>query len=281
MTRIYTMHDYSRQYTLIKRVVIAFILLVLLYRWYAGLLPYQVQGAEMMRVQYYALLHFYKFTGLNDVLLVSKWGTYLYTVALFAVPVLCFRYTKSLVLNWSMYLLIILYYVSQSAALAFSAHYWVGIIVCATIFLTVNERKFSFIWVGIRYWVCIMYLSAFLWKLIHGAIFQYEFGEAVFKNNLATYMYLYPDSWMTSLYSFCLRYPFILNIGTMVCFLIEGLFLIGLFTRKYDRFFILFILLLHHLLYLFVDTLFVEWYILVLPFLGLRFWEHLQDRVKH
>lgn len=263
---------------LIKRTYILLILAFYIYRYYSHLLPYQLHGSSMTKILYYPELHLYKFLHLDEWLVEHPVTSIIYSIVLIIVPILLFIAPRNRFLSISFILLQILYHTSCIASMTHAVHFWMGVILLSWIFLAWKEKTFDLVWEGLRYAICIAYVSAFLWKIIHGAFFQWDFGEAVFKQNLTTYYFLYPDTFMHAVYAFFLEHPYLLNIGTYLSFLMEGAFLIGFFTKKYDTFFIISILLLHHFLYLFVDTLFIEWYILILPFITMKTWAKLNNR---
>jgi len=263
---------------LMKRTYILFVLAFYLYRYYSHLLPHQLHGASMTKILYYPELHLYKFLHLDEWLIEHPLMSIFYSIVLIVVPILLFISPKNRFLSISFIFLQILYHTSCIASMTHAVHFWMGVILLSWIFLPRKEKTFDVVWEGLRYAICIAYVSAFLWKIINGAFFQLDFGEAVFKQNLTTYYFLYPDSFMHSVYAFFLENPYLLNIGTYISFLLEGAFVIGFFSKKYDTFLIISILLLHHFLYLFVDTLFIEWYILILPFIGMKTWTNLNRR---
>lgn len=266
---IRAMHPYE---LLIKRSILIITIGFYMYRYYAHLLPHQLIGAPLTKILYYPEFHAYRWLGLDDLLIQSPIGSAVYSIVLVLIPVLLLWRPRHRILSILFIISLLLYHTTQGVHMTHAVHFLVGIVLVSAIFLARRPSVFDVIWEGIRYGVCILYGSAFIWKFLHGAFFQIDFGTAAFKSNLATYLYLYPESNMTLLYRFFLQYPVLLNIGTYLSFLIEGAFIIGFFTKRFDIYLIIFILFLHHALYLFVDTLFVEWYILVLPFIPLSLW---------
>jgi|GEM_PF-644541 len=272
--------DFSNHTILIKRVILLVIIGYFCFRWYSHLMPYQLLGAPLAKVEYNILSLSYRFINadnlLNQNLPISIFGS----ISLLLIPILLLKYTNNKILGWLFVFNNLMYHVYYTTHTAFFYHYWAGVIIISIVFLSTDKISVNFIWKGIRYIICTLYVSAFFWKFANGAIFQFDFGESVFKRNLSNFLYLYPESFMTAVYQFFLSNPILLNLGTYACFLMEGAFLIAYFTTKYDKLLILNILLLHHFLYLFIDTLFIEWYILALPFLSVKFWNTLQLKLN-
>jgi hypothetical protein len=266
--------------SLIKRSVIIFILSFYLFRWYSHLLPYHYSGATMVRINYNLYMHLYRLLEFDYIITHSKIVAIVFTLLLFFVPIVLFIKINSKF--WSILFIILnfVYNLIYTTHINYALHYLEGFVILSLIFLTYTNVKFNLVWQGLRLFICLTYFIAFVWKFVNGAFFQIDYGEAVFKKNLATYMFLNPDSYMTSIYYYFLQHPLLLNLGTYVCFLMEGVLIIGLFTKKYDKYLIINILLLHHLLYLFVDTLFIEWYIFILPFLTPAFWNKMEHKIN-
>lgn len=264
----------------IKRSVLLLTLIFYVWRWMSHLLPYQLNAAQMTKILYYPELHAYKFFGLDDVLIGHQMGSIIYSLLLVIIPMLLWFSPRHKFLSVAYVVSLLLYHTTQIAHMTHSVHFMVGMVVMSFIFMARSARTFDLVWEGLRYVVCMIYGSAFVWKILHGALWQWDFGEAVFKSNLATYYLQSPDTLTSRLYAVFLEHPWMLNVGTYVSFLLEGLFIVGFFTKKYDTFLWLGIFVLHHVLYLFVDTLFVEWYVFVLPFLTYSFWKKLNNHQK-
>jgi len=275
-----TVRDVAPYMVPIKRSIILWVIICLLYRAYTHLLPVQLHAAPLTKVLYYPEFHLYKFLSLDAVLVQNYWGAFIYTALLFIIPILLFWKPQHLLLSVLFIISNLLYHTVQGVHMTHAVHFLAGSTLLSFIFLARQALSFNLLWEGLRYVVCTIYVTAFIWKFIHGAIFQWEFGEAVFKSNLATYLYLNPSGMMRSIYAYFLSHPYLLNAGTLIAFLMEGVFVVGYFTKRWDTYLIIALLLLHHLLYIFVDTLFVEWYILILPFLSLKVWKKISPKVS-
>lgn len=277
MEAVYNVRDAHPYELLIKRSLLLLILMFLLYRLYAHLLPHQLMAAPLTKILYYPELHAYRWLGLDDILVKSSIGSRIFSAVLFIIPLGLLWKPRHVMLSWMLILSMLFYHTVQAAHMTHSVHFLVGVIIMSFIFLARDPKVFNVMWDGLRYAVCGVYVSAFLWKIIHGAFFQFEFGEAVFKSNLATYYFLHSEGWMRDMYAFFLTHPYLLSIGTYLSFIGESLFIFGFFTKRWDAFLIIVILLLHHFLYLFVDTLFVEWYIFIWPLISIGVWRRLSE----
>ena len=76
----------------------------------------------------------------------------------------------------------------------------------------------------------------------------------------------FPTSTLTNLYKFLIVRPYILNIGAIFIFLIEGLMIIGFFTRKFDHILLFIPIIIHIATYFFADVFFIDMLIGVFTF---------------
>jgi hypothetical protein len=136
-----------------------------------------------------------------------------------------------------------------------------------------RHRHFGQWWLAMRYYVCYIFFTAFLWKLWYGSLFQWNGGLLFFREYAAPYLLAHPQGWLTTSYRCLLEHPFLLNLGEKLVFAAQGLFLAGCCTTKYDRFFIVFLALFITGLLVFGHHFFVEFTVLVLPLLHTRDWE--------
>ncbi|MEO6330037.1 MAG: hypothetical protein ABIO55_13965, partial [Ginsengibacter sp.] len=116
-------------------------------------------------------------------------------------------------------------------------------------------------------YICYIYVMSFIWKIgINNSFFYWNQGVGSAKINLAEYIYHNPDSYMSSIFNFFLAHPLLLNTGNTFIFLLEGLMVIGFFTKKYDRLLMVFPMIIHLGTYIFADVFFIEMLVLIFAF---------------
>jgi len=119
------------------------------------------------------------------------------------------------------------------------------------------------------YLTCLIYVLAFQWKTVWGNSFYYlHQGVSTFKSNLVDYLSLNPGTTMTAIYEWFLRHPWLLNAGEKGVVLLAGIMVMGLFTKKYDRYLIWGPVIIHSVTYFFSDVFFIELLVLDLSFLS-------------
>lgn len=243
------------------------VLLSLLYRWWAHSLMSQL-AAPVLVYPYVDLTYW----GLH-LANIPQWisGYYvvavLFDVLLFGTALGSFIFTQKRIFPIVFTLLYLVYFVSYNSFGAHHTHCMVGVLLIGIPFWFRTEKTFGLMWQGLRYFALWVYSSAFLWKLFRGSLFNFEQGVAIFMNENATHIALNPDAWMNGVYAFFIAHPtlsFVANVGAV---LMEGLFIIGFFTKKYDWVWIVLPIIFHTMTYLFVHVMFYELLILNLAFL--------------
>lgn len=99
-----------------------------------------------------------------------------------------------------------------------------------------SQKAFSYTWEGLRYFFLFSYSAAFLWKFLRFSWLQSDQGVLIMKRNLAPYLYYNPDTFLANVYVWFLNNPFWVNAIFIIGFIAEGAFIIGFFTKKYDKY---------------------------------------------
>jgi hypothetical protein len=122
-----------------------------------------------------------------------------------------------------------------------------------------SDLSWNFLWESARYYICYLYSISFIWKAFGGkSLIFWNMGANSLKANMVEYIYYYPASIWTSLYKFLIVHPYIINIGTILIFVLEGAMVIGFFTKKFDSIILFFPIIIHVSTYLFADVFFFD-----------------------
>lgn len=222
----------------------------------------------------------FNYFGLREILYQSYIGGLIFSILIVVFNVLAIIYTKN---RWFIAVFAILFFIyalGYNIHLTHSSHTFSGVILLPFCFLFINKSNFDLFWEAYRYYVCWIYLSAFLMKLYFGAFFQFNFGELTFKENIAWLMYMYPESWRVALSSFFIRNPFLLIIGYYIMIPLEGFFGLGFFTKKMDKYFLLLIPFIHLVFYFFIDVVFFEQILLSVLFISSSQWKSINGFIE-
>lgn len=264
----------------ILRIVFIYFLVVLIFRFLNYQLPFQLQKPPLFIADFDLAYWSFNYFGLKKILYQSYIGGLVFSVLLVVFNILAIIYTKNRCFIGAFALLFFIYALGYNIHLTHSSHTFSGVILLPFCFLFVKKSNFELLWEAYRYYVCWIYLSAFLMKLYYGAFFQFNFGELTFKENVAWLMYLDSESWRTAVSSFFIRKPLLLIIGYYIMIPLEGLFGIGFFTKKLDKIFLLLIPFIHLVFYFFIDVLFFEQILLATLFISKPKWKSIDHFIK-
>lgn len=262
---------YSKYRVLILRVLLVATGCSLIWRFYSKILVSQIVDNQLRKVGSNLTYHLFELIGFHS--LFSN-----YKVAI-AFDILLFLSLILLIikpLNKPLAILFLFLFnimnVYVNISITHSVHFLAQLVILLLILIPKKDVVFDTLWEGLRFFICGTYFVAFLLKILNGAVGKFDNGILILKSNMAAYMYLHPDSIHTHIYEFMIRNPFYVNIGSYFMYLLEGLFVIGFFTKRYDRWLAITLILLHTILYYFVNTLFIESFISIIVFVPLTFW---------
>jgi len=255
---------------ILQKLVFGGVLLSLVYRWLAHSLMGQL-AAPVFVFPYVDLTYWGLHLARIPQWIVSHHAVaVLFDVLLFGAAFGSFFFTKKRIFPILFGLLYFVYFVSYNSFGAHHTHCMVGILLISIPFWFRNEKTFDLLWEGLRYFTLWVYSSAFLWKLFRGSLFNYEQGVANFMNENAAHIALNPDAWMNNIYAFFIAHPGLSFIVSTGAILVEGLFIIGFFTKKYDWWWFVLPIIFHTMTYLFIHVMFYELLIFNLTFLVKR-----------
>lgn len=204
----------------------------------------------------------------------------LFDGALFAFCILSFGYPGKRLFIGLFTLLYFIYFIIFNT---YGAHHTgpkIGFLLIPLPFLVANERSFNYLWQSLRYFLLFAYSSAFAWKLLRFSWLYEDQGVLIMKKNLAAYLYFNPSTTQAEVYRWLLQHPAIVNSLFITGFIMEGLFIIGFFTRKYDRFLLLLSVLLPLGFYFMADAAFFELLLLSLTLVNFHRLHFFQDQVQ-
>ena len=190
-----------------------------------------------------------------------------FDMILFASCMACFCYPANRLWIKLFFILYFTYFIIFNSYGVHHTHSKIAILLLPVPFMMADRTGFLLLWKGLRYYTCFIFASAFLWKLFRGSWLIPDQGILIIKNNLTPYLYYNPDSLLANIYYYFFRHPWIADLFMKAGFIMEGCFLIGFFTYRFDKYlFILCILLPLGFLFM-ADAFFFE-----LSFLSIVFY---------
>jgi hypothetical protein len=144
---------------------------------------------------------------------------------------------RGVVITGAIYLLVVQWTYIQCYTLfgVPSIEGFVGYMLFPILFLSSGESTFTYLWEGLRYFFLFIFASAGCWKIVQGGIFHLYQMSAVLQHQHADLLALPGDGAYKDFIQWLINYP-VVSYGLYGCATLAELsFLIGFFTRKWDR----------------------------------------------
>lgn len=253
---------------LICRLVMLVALLSLVLRWFSGALPWQILPGPLFNLNLDLTYRTYHYFNLEHILFGQHGIAALFTAALF-LSCLTGLLRPQKTYPFIIYtILIITYMIGYNLIITHHSHQLALLSPAALPFFVKNVKNRIRLIEGFRYYICFVYVVAFIFKLTGGSFFVWNNGVNSVKMNLVEYLYHFPDAIPARIISFGIAHPWILNTGHTLILLLEGVMIIGFFTKRYDKWLIWLPIMVHLSTYLFSDVLFVEMFVFIFFFLN-------------
>ncbi len=252
------------------RLVFLFIFFSLAYSYYSGTLLHQL-CFPVLKFPYvdptYWAIHLLK---IPEWLTQNFWPAFGFDAVLVATCLLCIFFPDRRWLMAVFFILYFFYFISFNSYSTLHTHSKIGILMMPVPFIVFRNKSFTFLWEGMRYFTLFVYADAFLWKLFRNTFMNWKQGGLIIKANLTPYLYFHPGSFQTSFYTWLLQHDHVAGWLFNAGMLMEASFLIGFFTKKFDKYLFVFSILLPAGFICFADAFFFELTILSLTLINYR-----------
>jgi len=249
---------------LLCRIAFSFILFMLIYLAVSNALFHQLRS-PVLKYPYvdpvYWLMHLLR---IPDAVVSNYTVAYVFDILLFASCAGCILFPLKRIFIGLFLVTYFIYFITFNSYGGHHTHAGVGILLIPVPFLFRKNITFSLLWQALRYYTLFIYVSAFLWKLFRLSFLDENHGLLIVKNNLAQYLYYNPDTLLSKFYWWILQHSFWVNAFYIGGIVAEGIFIIGFFTKKYDKYLLLVSLIMVIGFWLLADALFFP--LLVLSF---------------
>lgn len=244
------------------RLVFSFILLSLLYSFFSHTLVHQLQ-APVLKFPYVDLCYWaLHLASIPEFISGHFIVAALFDGMLFLTCLLTLLFPERRWFAVLFFGLYFIYFIIVNTYGALHTSSKVGILLMAIPFMARSLRTFTFLWQGMRYLALFMYADAFLWKFFRWSWLDNDQATGVIKKNLTAYLYFHSHTVQAAVYNWFLRHATLTGWLFKTGMLLEGLFLLGFFTTKFDRYLFLISILLPIGFYFFADAFFFELIIL-------------------
>lgn len=128
------------------------------------------------------------------------------------------------------------YFVNFLCFNLFAAHHYhsVGILFLSVPFMFKDTLSFNFAFRGIRYIFLFEMVSASLWKIGRGTVFNLEQFSSIQRSQSIEYLTFFPDTWRANINYLLIGNNYIAHTFWILLIISQFSFIIGFFTLKYD-----------------------------------------------
>lgn len=155
-------------------------------------------------------------------------------------------------------LIVLHYYLYYIGVVTHHEHTLLGIIFCFPLLWLSAIQRFVLMFVGLRYYVLWVMVSAATWKIYRGSwLVPHQMAEILTDQHLS-YLVQYPDAWYARMLYWLIAHPNATNLLWYLGWLIEGSFVVGFFTRRWDYY---------------LGRLFIGFFMVDYVLMGINFWE--------
>jgi len=218
----------------IVRTVVGFVLVAQAVRWmFDATLP-ALDGPPVRLLGYNFTAWALRAAGVEDALLGGGWSGPAAWWAMMVLGVAALVRPKARMLLALFWLLFFADAVLFNVGAAMSDQSRVPLIVMLIPLWAAPAGRFSDWWAAARYFVCWIFVLAFLQKIARGSFWVWEEGARTMEANFALILYEKPDWLWSRAIAWCLQHPIVPNLGHKVFSLLEAAFVVGFFTYRFD-----------------------------------------------
>jgi hypothetical protein len=145
-------------------------------------------------------------------------------------------------------------------------HNLTGLWICSLLFWFKDLDKFKLALIGLRYYAIYAYASAGFWKIYRGAFSADYYFSTILKSHNALFMHHNPLHFKTKFIQFILDHASLGDVLFQLMTLGEFIFIIALFTYKFDKILAFFAFSFHLVSYFLVNVYFFEFTLILIPF---------------
>jgi hypothetical protein len=265
-------HHNRQRFTLLY-VVLFYVLAA--YKLWQGMWLFQMQP-HFFNTRFDGSTWLFMQSGLHQWLLYNNWGCILFDAAFYAMPLLYWlAFCHNL--KWASWLAVLmlitnwLYVQCYTLYPTNSIEGHVGWLLYPLVFMAVPLKKFYFLTQGMRYFFLFFFASAAVWKIRQGGVFNTNQMSGILLMQHKEYLIAAPNYWYTQFIYWLVRHPGLGHVLYLAATVLEASFIVGFFTKKYDR-----LLLVFFLVFLIMDLLimripYFEIMPMALPFLFYKY----------
>lgn len=231
------MNNGFKQKIIILYCLIFYILMI--YKLFNGMFLFQLQPS-LFYTRFDIFTWLFMQTGLHQWLLNNQAGWIIADALFYMMPLiylLVYKYKTSLAGTTAIVMLLVNWCYIQCYTLypSNSIEGHVGWLLFPVAFLAEKPKTFALLFDGLRYFFLFFFFSAAIWKITQGGIFNIDQMSGILLSQHIQQLTNSPEYWQSKLYFWLINHPFISYLLYLSAILSEFMFIIGFFTRKYDK----------------------------------------------
>ncbi len=127
------------------------------------------------------------------------------------------------------------YFITYNLVTGHHYHGMFGLIIMTLPFWFKKEEKFNLAWDLARYYFLYVFASAALWKILRGSAFYDLQLSDIIKSQQINLLLQTPESFKSHIAEYFIGHPAISHFILLLDVFVQGSFIVGFFTKKYDR----------------------------------------------
>ena len=270
----------QKERVILTRLVFIFILFFLAFRFFINVTPSHFLQPSLFLLQFDFTYWIYQLSHIPDVIIKSQAGVIIFDFLLFITCIMSILFPLKRIFIICFSFLFFIYALSYNMYIVHHAHPLSVMMLITLPFWSSKKENWKLLWEGMRYYICFIYSASFIWKTILGtSFFFWNNGINSVKSNLVEYIYYNPHSITTSILQYLISHPAFLNIGSIIVVLLEGLMVVGFFTQRFDKYLMIFPIIIHIATYFFADVFFIEMLVLIFVFFSGKQIENISRKI--
>jgi hypothetical protein len=183
-------------------------------------------------------------TNLQHLLIENKWLRIFFDLTYLVLPVLlvytCVKNKRAQRVLAICTAVFNIFYCSCLSSMSFvSAEVFVAWMIVPLIFCQRTINSFYYLLHCIRFFFIIIFFSAAVWKIRAGGIFNTEEMAAILLRQHASYLISNGSRWFSQLIIYLINHSLLSYCLYLFAFIAEFIFIVGFFTKKFDKYLIL------------------------------------------
>lgn len=255
-----------------------FLCFVWLFRCYQGLLLFQLHQAPFINVKADNVFWAYHALQIPHFLLQHQILAFVIDIVWL---IIALAGTLKKQNRWSTglaYVLVLNYIIIYNSISTHHEHILVGLLFLMPLLLIRDKTNFVLIFAGIRYYAIFTLFSAGLWKVYRGSLFTPNQMSEILKHQHIDYLLSYPGAYFSNFITYLIAHPSLANLFWYGGWFIELTFVLGFFTRRFDKLLGSLFILFFVMDYVLMQLCFVEFCIFALVFYPWKdIWKHYES----